>query len=242
VRAEHDSPAGSVLAPSFGAIVSLGSNLRLAGNISESFGVPSLQDLYYPGAANPNLQPEKSRDRDVTLAYTAGRTGISLGWFGRAGSNFIVFDPVQFIPINEQRASTAGVSMTLRAPLFYGWLGELGYTDLYRALDLVTYARLPRAPVGQLTAGITKPFGPSRVAYAVHFTSVGSDGDDAANIPPPLTARYDAYTSLDAYLRYRAGPSSIVSLRGFNLTNDREAPIFGYPGVGRRFALEVSTR
>jgi hypothetical protein len=33
-----------------------------------------------------------------------------------------------------------------------------------------------------------------------------------------------------------------VSVRGFNLGNDREAPIFGYPNVGRRVVVELSTR
>jgi hypothetical protein len=31
-------------------------------------------------------------------------------------------------------------------------------------------------------------------------------------------------------------------VRGFNLGNDREAPIFGYPNVGWRFVVELSTR
>jgi vitamin B12 transporter len=242
LRAEHDSPAGSVLAPSFGSIVRLTPNLRLAGNVSESFTVPTLQDLYYPGYSNPNLLPEKSRDSDATLVADGARGSLSLGWFGRSGSNFIVLDPITFIPYNAQRAQTAGFTITARSKPVRGLIADANFTDLYRALDLTTGARLPRNPVGQASAGLTRPFGATRMSLGLRFGVVGSDGDDAANEPPPLVGRYDSYTSIDAYVRYKLSRDGILSVRGFNLGNDREAPIFGYPNVGRRIVVELSTR
>ncbi len=241
LRAEHDAPAGSVLAPSFGAVFRPAKNVRLAGNVSESFSVPTLTDLYYPGYANPNLLPEKSQNSDATLSFDASHGSLSVGWFARNGSNFIVLDS-NFVPQNAQRASTAGIVVSARSAPYRGIVGDVSFTDLYRSLDLVTGARLPRQPVGQASAGITKPFGTTSTAFGVRFNVVGSDGDDTANVPPPLTGRYDSYSSLDAYLRYRFAPSAVVSVRGFNLGDDREAPIFGYPNVGRRFTVEVSTR
>jgi hypothetical protein len=242
LRAEHDSPAGSVLAPSFGSTLRLTPNLWLAGNVSESFTVPTLQDLYYPGYSNPNLLPEKSRDSDATLVADGARGSLSLGWFGRSGSNFIVLDPVTFTPYNAQRAQTAGFTITARSKPVRGLIADANFTDLYRALDLTTSARLPRSPVGQASAGLTRPFGATRTSFGLRFGVVGSDGDDAANVPPPLVGRYDSYTSIDAYVRYKLSRDGIVSVRGFNLGNDREAPIFGYPNVGRRFVVELSTR
>jgi vitamin B12 transporter len=242
LRAEHDSPAGSVLSPSFGTTVRLANGIRLAGNVSESFTVPTLQDLYYPGYSNPNLQPEKSLDSDVTIVFDGPRGALSVGWFGRSGSNFIVLDSATFIPYNAQRAQTAGIALTARSKPVRGLIADASFTDLYRALDVTTEGRLPRSPVGQASAGITRPFGTSRTSLGIRFGVVGSDGDDTANVPPPLIGRYDSYTSLDAYYRYKLSKDGIVTLRGFNLGNDREAPIFGYPNVGRRFVVELSTR
>jgi vitamin B12 transporter len=242
LRAEHDSPVGSVLAPSFGTTLRLAPNIRFAGNISESFTVPTLQDLYYPGYSNPNLQPEKSLDSDATLVLEGPRGALSFGWFGRRGSNFIVLDPTTFIPFNAQRAQTAGIAVTARSKPIHGLIADLNFTDLYRALDLTTDARLPRSPVGQASAGITRPFGLTRTAFGLRFGVVGSDGVDTANVPAPLIGSYDSYTSVDAYVRYKLSKDGIVSVRGFNLANDREAPIFGYPNVGRRFVVELSTR
>lgn len=242
LRAEHDAPAGSVLAPSFGGVIRLGPNVRVAGNVSESFAVPTLQDLYYPGAANPKLQPEKSQDRDVTVAYDTPHGAVSIGWFARSGSNFIVFDPVKFIPVNAQRAQTAGIMATARTAPFHGLVADAGFIDLYDALDLTTGARLPRNPVGQASVGLTRPFGPTRTSFGIRFGIVGSDGDDAANVSPPLVGHYDSYTSLDAFARYKFAAGGVISVRGFNLGNDGEASIFGYPNLGRRFSVELSTR
>jgi vitamin B12 transporter len=242
LRAEHDSPAGSVLAPSFGSTVRLAPNVRLAGNVSESFTVPTLQDLYYPGYSNPNLLPEKSSDSDATIVLDGARGSLSLGWFGRSGSNFIVLNPTTYIPYNAQRAQTAGVAVTARSKPVRGLVADANFTDLYRALDLTTGARLPRNPVGQASAGITRPFGTTHTSFGVRFGVVGSNGDDTANVPPPLVGRYDSYSSIDAYVRYKVSRAGIVSVRGFNLGNDREAPIFGYPNVGRRVVVELSTR
>jgi vitamin B12 transporter len=204
--------------------------------------VPTLQDLYYPGYSNPNLLPEKTSDSDATILFNGARGSLSVGWFGRSGSNFIVLDPTTFIPYNAQRAQTAGIAITARSKPIHGLVADASFTDLYRALDLTTFARLPRSPVGQASAGITRPFGATRSAFGLRFGVVGSDGDDTANVPPPLVGRYDSYTSIDAYYRYKLSRGGILTIRGFNLGDDREAPIFGYPNVGRRVVVELSTR
>jgi len=73
------------------------------------------------------------------------------------------------------------------------------------------------------------------------WTIVGSDGDDTTSVAPPLTGRYDAFDSLDAYVRYKLAKDAILSLRGFNLGGEQNAPVFGYPTPGRRFYVELAT-
>jgi outer membrane receptor protein involved in Fe transport len=83
----------------------------------------------------------------------------------------------------------------------------------------------------------------TRFNYGLRWDIVGSDGDDRANVTPaPLSATYDAYDSLDAFLRYKLASNAIVTVRGFNLGNEFAAPIFGYPAPGRRLYVELSTR
>jgi outer membrane cobalamin receptor len=241
VRGENDSPRGTVLDPSFGGIIRAGA-LRFAGNVSESFRVPTLDDLYYPGDSNPALLPERARVADATVALDVRRATLSVGWFGRSGSNFIEAPPPNYLPLNAQRAATEGLSLSAESKPFAGLVVDASYTDIYKALDLVTQTRLAQNPVGQATLGIMRPFARDRYSYGFRWHIVGSDGGDAASVAGPLTANYDAYDTLDAFVRYKLAPDSVLSLRGFNLGNEQYAPIFGYPAPGRRLYVEVSTR
>jgi len=240
LRAEDDSPHGSVLAPSFGGTIRSGS-LRFSGDLGESFRVPTLEDLYYPGFSNPNLQPEKAQTADATVALDTGRAAFSAGWFDRNGSNFIVLDPTTFLPVNAQHAQSAGVVVTASLKPVAGLSVAASFTNLYRALDVTTGARLPGNPVDQASLEITHPFAAGRFAYGLRWGVVGSDGSDRANVAP-LSGEYDAYDRLDAFVRYKLSKDAVLAVRGFNLGNAIYAPIFGYPAPGRSVEVELSTR
>jgi vitamin B12 transporter len=237
LRGENDAPHGTVLAPAFGALFNFG-DVRLAGNVGESFRVPSLIDLYYPGDSNPNLVPEKARNEDVTLSFPKVAGGVSLGWFGRDGTNFIVLDQ-NYVPQNAQKATIAGIMVTAATPPMHGLVADVSLTNLYKALDIATGARLPRDPNVQATLGLTHPFGAGGVSYGVRARIVGSDGDSTFGPSPDV---YDAYTSIDAYLRFRLQREAILTFRAGNLGDARFAPVAGYPAPGRTFGVELSTR
>ena len=245
VRAENDSPHGSVLAPSVGGTIRSGV-MRFSGDLGESFRVPTLEDLYYPGFSNPNLLPEKAQTADTTIAYEAPRATLSAGWFDRNGSNFIVDNPVTFIPFNAQRAEVAGVVLTASTKPLAGLVVETSFTDLYRALDLTNGSRLPRNPVGQASLTISHPFaGANPFSYGLRWGIVGSDGADKGGVAATgqtLENSYDAYDKLDAFLRYKIAHAAVLSIRGYNLGNETYAPNFGYPAPGRSVEVEISTR
>jgi vitamin B12 transporter len=241
LRAENDSPHGGVLAPSFGGTMRSGP-LRFSGDVGESFRVPTLDDLYYPGYSNPNLLPERAQTADATVAFDTPRATVSAGWFDRNGSNFIVLDPTTFVPVNAQRAQSAGLVFTVSAKPVAGLVAEASFTNLYRALDVTTGARLPGNPVDQASLSLLHPFRDgNRLSYGLRWGIVGSDGSDRQNVTP-LVADYDAYDKLDAFVRYALAPNAVLSVRGFNLGNETYAPIFAYPAPGRSIYVELATR
>jgi vitamin B12 transporter len=242
VRGEHDAPAGSVVAPSFGTRVKLGV-AQLTGNVSESFRVPTLVDLYYPGFSNPSLLPEKLSNYDTTLSFPHVAGGVSFGYFGRDGSNLIVLDPATFLPFNASRVSVNGLQITVAAPPLAGLRLSASLTNLYRAIDTSTGVRLPSTPPIIATLGIERPFDAGSLAFGAHLRIVGSS-PDVPNLGggPSLADPYDAYTTADAFIRYRIAKSAIISARIMTLTNQGYAPIFGYPAPGRTLQLELATR
>jgi vitamin B12 transporter len=246
LRGENDAPRGSVLAPAFGTRVQFGA-LRFTGNVSESFRVPTLVDLYYPGFSNPNLLPEKLTNYDATItAPVAG--GLSFGYFGRDGANLIVLDPTTFIPFNASRVSVNGLQVSIASPALDHLRVTAGLTDLYRAVDTTTGLRLPSTPPVFATLGIERPFDGGRLAFGAHLRIVGSTPDVPNFDPvtfaslPPLADPFDGYTVADAFVRYQVGNNAILTARTNNFTGQQYAPLFGYPAPGRTFEVELATR
>jgi vitamin B12 transporter len=231
-----------VLAPSAGARVDAG-ELRLSANIGESFRVPTLVDLYYPGFSNPNLLPEKLSNYDATVALPHVGGGISLGYFGRNGTNLIALDPTTFIPFNASHVAVNGLQFTIAAPPIARIRVTASVTDLYRALDTTTGLRLPSTPPIIATLGIERPFDSGKLAFGAHLRVVGSTAD----VPnfgggAPFADPFNGYTTADAYVRYTLGKNAILSGRVRDLTAGRYAPVFGYPAPGRTFTVELATR
>jgi vitamin B12 transporter len=242
LRGENDAPRGGVLAPAFGTRVAFGP-ARLTANVSESFRVPTLIDLYFPGFSNPTLLPEKLTNYDATLAFPNLAGGVSIGYFGRNGSNLIVLNPNTFAPFNASRVSVNGVQLTLATRPLNHLRVSASLTDLYRALDTSTGVRLPSTPPIIGTLAIERPFDGGTLAFGARIRIVGSS-PDVPNFGggPSLSDPYDAYTVADLYARYRVRPNAILTVRSNNVGNERYAPIFGYPAPGRTVTVELSTR
>ena len=235
LRAEHDAPQGSVLAPSAGGILALGS-VRLAANASESYRVPTIVDLYYPGFSNPALQPEKSRYLDALLQAPIRRGDVSLGWFGRNAANLIQLDS-NFVPQNTQLATIRGLMLNARTTTPHGLIVTLGLTNLYRATDDspgAGAARLNFQPAFEAALGLEQPLTPAHAGFGVH----------AHVASPHIESKLlrNGATVLDAFLRIHLAPAAVLALRARNFGGERYAPIAGYPAAGRTFEAELSTR
>jgi vitamin B12 transporter len=237
VRAEHDAPAGGVVAPSCGFVSRFGP-LKLSGNLGESFRVPTLIDLYYPGFSNPSLVPERLANYDVTLVLPEAGSGVSFGIFGRNGSNLIALDPVTFVPYNVSQASLTGLQLTGTTRPFHHLRFTGSVTNIYRAIDGSTGARLPSTPPFVATAGLERPFDGGPLAFGFRARIVGATPDNGS----PQPNSYDSYTDANVYVRYRVAKRAILSARLQNAGNERYEPIYGYPAPGRTFFIELATR
>jgi len=236
VRGEHDAPLGSVVVPSVGAITSFGA-ARLSANYGTTFRVPTLDDLYFPGFSNPSLKPERVRNEDATLAFPSVAGGLSLGWFARHGTNLIAFD-ANFVPQNVGHSAVEGLQITAATRPFSHVRVGASLTDLYRAVNLDTGARLDFTPNTRATVALDRAFDGGRIAFGARALVVGRSYATTVG----QSAFPDAYSTTDVYLRYRLAPATIVTARVRNLGDDRYVPIHGYPAPGRSYVVELSTR
>jgi vitamin B12 transporter len=261
VRAERDGGQGGTIAPSVGVGEALSTALSLRANYAAGFRAPTSTDLYYPGFSNPTLQPERTRSLDLTATDTRVLGGLSLCYFTVAGSNLIIVNslynfsapagPSNEPVVNAQHSSIAGLTLDARTVAYRGLTATLGVTDLYRALDLTSVARrLPGRPVFSTSLALEYA-SPSRNAPLAAFGVIARSMGARYQVPPSgsidPTQYAAAYTTLDAYLRWRVARGMLVSLRARNLGGERYSavaspPFGGFPAPGRSFTIDLSTR
>ncbi|MGC8486325.1 MAG: TonB-dependent receptor plug domain-containing protein, partial [Candidatus Baltobacteraceae bacterium] len=261
LRGERDGSAGNSLSPAIGGRFALGGDTMLRANLATAFRAPTIFELYFPcpvafPCSNPNLQPERARVADLTLSNDRVLGGTALTFFDTRASNLIVYAPPLFIPENVDQASLQGLTLTAKTRRLHGIGVNLSVTDLYRALDLTTNARIyGRGPV--LSSRLTLDYlagdatAPGLRSWGVTASTAGLRNDPADEIyydvngnpqPNPPFAQAVGYTDLSAYVRFRIARRATITLRGENLGNERYALVSGYPMPGRSFSIEFSTR
>jgi vitamin B12 transporter len=242
LRGERDGAFGGELSPSLGIRSDLSSDWILRANAATAFRAPNASELYFPFFGNPKLVPERAQVGDASIEDSALLGGVTFGWFANHTRDLIVDDPANnFLPENIDHAQIAGFTLDARTLPYRGITTGVTITDLYEARNLETNARLPDDPV--ISLGLNLGFrGPA--------TSVFDDGGivvRAVGAAPPLDptqpsyANALAYSTVDAFVRFRVTTHAIVAVRGYNIGNDRYAQITGYPMPGRTIAIELST-
>ncbi|MBV9233238.1 MAG: TonB-dependent receptor [Candidatus Eremiobacteraeota bacterium] len=246
LRAERDGAVGGAYSPSLGGILALSQALQLRVNAGTAFRAPTAEELYYPGFSNPHLQPERERVGDATFVLSRPWGEARFGWFTLSGSNLIVSPPPTYVPQNVERASIQGFLLSLQARTFYHCTASLDVTNIYRAQDLATAARIPgRGPVFAATLGLRYE-SPENRRFDGFKIAVRAAG--AQEVPDPfLSPRYAVYqpapfADVQAYVGYRITRSLVLGLRGENLGDDRYAMYAGFPMPGRSVSIELRSR
>ncbi|MGZ3574658.1 MAG: TonB-dependent receptor plug domain-containing protein [Vulcanimicrobiaceae bacterium] len=241
IRAERDGAQGGEISPSIGGILHLSSNLSLKANAATAFRAPTAEDLYYPGFSNPSLQDERTRVGDASLVDGSLLGGATLTWFTTSGRDLIVLDQ-NFVPQNIGRAAIQGLTFAIRTLPLHGYYASLNVTDLYRAQDLETGNRIPnRGPVLQnnLELGYLGSADALVSSAAITIRSSGARGP--VDFTQPLFDQPAAYSDLGAFVRFRLTRDALLTVRGYNLGNERYAEIAGYPMPGRSVVVELSS-
>ncbi|ABI58155.1 TonB-dependent receptor [Alkalilimnicola ehrlichii MLHE-1] len=88
---------------------------RLQGRLSygTAFNAPTLNDLYWPGSGNPDLQPEESATAEAGLRYAGGAFYWDAALFRTEVDDLIEWAPVngQWMPDNVDEARITGLEL-----------------------------------------------------------------------------------------------------------------------------------
>jgi vitamin B12 transporter len=144
---------------------------KLRGSYGTGFRAPTINDLFFPGFGNPNLQPEKSKGLDVALDQSLfeDRVLLSVGYFWTRYQNLIlsVFDPggvcsfslFGFCAANIGQARAEGVEASAKIKLVRDrpWIKSLDVQFQYTHTSTENQTnnagtRLPQWPLNQWSA------------------------------------------------------------------------------------------
>ncbi|MFC5497701.1 TonB-dependent receptor domain-containing protein [Caenimonas terrae] len=200
---------------------------RLSASHGTSFVAPSFNQLYYPDFGNPLLQPERGRNTDVALTWTAPGQEVRLVRFDNRIRGYMTSTTV---PTNIPQSRIDGWTL--------GYDGRFGRLALRASLDRLdprnelTGAQLPRRAKEQLALGADWEQGAWR--YGASLLHVGERFDDVAN-----TAPLAPYSTVDVYADWKFAPAWSVQAKLNNLTDRQYETALGYNQAPRSFYLTL---
>ena len=237
VRYDANDVFGSELTPRVSAAVVIketGTTLRAAWG--KGFRAPTINDLFFPGFGNVDLQPEHSESYEAGFdeKLWANRLRFGSTFFHNRFSNLIqiVFDPATFFaaPFNVGRAVTEGVETYLEVePL--DWLLLWANHTYTRTEDLQTGLPLRRFAPNRWNAGVTlTPIERLTLFVQAHVVSKQFESTTAGRNP--------GYYRLDVGGTYRllgrVGKMDRLELtsRIDNVTDNRHDEVLGFRALG----------
>jgi vitamin B12 transporter len=200
---------------------------RLNASHGTSFVAPSFNQLYFPTFGNPNLQPEKGRNTDLGIAYSAGGHKVKLVRFDNKIRGFITSTTA---PANIPKARIDGWTLTYDAKVG-PWSWRVGLDDFDPRNEL-TGKLLPRRNRTQLNLGADYDAG--NWSSGVQLLKAGSRFDNTAN-----TTFIDGYTTVDVYGQYKLAKDWAMQAKLNNLTDRQYQTILGYNQPGRSVYLTL---
>jgi vitamin B12 transporter len=172
LNARHDdnSQFGARDTGSIGYSYRITDPLRIRAGAGTAFKAPTFNDLYFPDQppfffSNPNLRPERSRNREIGVDYRSGDRQLAITAFQNDISDLItVFtDPATFVSTtqNLSRARIEGLETSWRGTLM-GWFTRAQLT-VQDPRDETTGFQLRRRARQYGSIGAERRFGPWRI-------------------------------------------------------------------------------
>jgi vitamin B12 transporter len=208
------------ITPAYTARISYGNAFRL----------PTFNDLYYPGYANPDLLPERSDTVEAALDAATSFGTFTAAVYDTRVHDLITYDSVTFLPVNVGRAHIQGIDLSYK-----GTLGNstpislaIGILNPQDVTEQTWLNRRPRQTVSLNIDHTWDEFHLHALSTGVSLLYGGSTYDDQFN------ATYlPSYTTVGLRAAYKVNSHLTVSANLSNLFNRQYETAYGYNTLGR---------
>ncbi len=195
-----------------------------------AFRLPTFNDLYYPGYANPNLQPERSDTVEVALDAATSIGTFTAALYDTRVHDLITYDSQTFLPVNVGRAHIQGIDLSYK-----GTLGAntpvsvaVGLLNPQDVSDQTWLNRRPRQTVNLSVDHTWDAFHLHALSTGISVLYGGSTFDDQYN-----TTYLPSYTTVNLRATYKINAHLALSATLSNLFNRDYSTAYGYNSLGR---------
>lgn len=214
---------------------------RIRGGAGSGFRAPTLNDLFFPGFANPSLKPEESFSWDAGVDQTlwGERLRLAATVFYNKFDNLIRFVPTTTFPfvapINVARARTAGLEFSADVDLLKNLVGSVNYTYT-DSEDLSTDRWLVREPQHRWNIGLTwEPIRRLQLFTQLHIVTRQFESEQVGYNRGHT--RIDVGGTFRLLDKHGLLQSLDLTARMNNILNEGYAEVRGFPALGTNFLL-----
>ncbi len=208
---------------------------RASASVSTAFKAPTFNNLYFPGFSNPNLRPEKARNKEIALHYDRGLHHVSAVYFDNQVTDLITYPAPTYTISQIQQASLKGLSLSYQGQV--GGYRVRANWDAQNPIDRASGHQLVRRARNHAALALSKRVGGWELGGEWLLSS--ERYDDAAN-----ARRMGGYGLVNLTASRALGGDWTVRARVNNLFDKDYELIPGYntPGANLFVSLNYQPR
>jgi vitamin B12 transporter len=232
LRQDNYSDFGTANTGLLGYGVSFAESWRATASVSNAFKAPTFNDMYYPLSfgyqGNPNLRPERSKNKEAGLHYSANGQRVDAVYFDNRISDLIAINAAFTTVVNINQAQITGQELS--------YAGDFGNSHLkanatfQNPRDNVTGLVLPRRAKEFGSLAATHDFEAMNVGAEIRHSGVRQDGVNTLS----------SYSLLNLTSRYTIDKHLNLTARLDNLFNRNYSEAYGYNTLGRTLFVGLS--
>jgi len=242
LRQDRYSDFGSANTGLLGYGLSFAEVWRITASISNAFKAPTFNDMYYPFqnfgggytySGNPDLQPERSQNKEAGLHYAAHDQRVDVIYFNDRISDLIACNPGCSTVVNIDQAQIDGEE--------FSYAGQFGNTRLkanatfQNPRDTNTGQVLLRRAKRYSNVAASHDWGTWGLGAEVRYSGVRQDYDLNGS-PVTLTS----YTLLNLTARYKIDRNLNLSFSADNVFDRDYSEVYAYNTPGRTLFIGLN--
>ena len=221
------------------ANLQLHQNTKLSAQYSEGFKLPSFFALGHPLVGNSDLQPERSKNWELSVNQQAMQKVLSmrLSIYQNTYTNLVDFDPEAFTNVNRSKVRVRGaeISNTYEPNSHFNLMAQISYSDINTFEPDLNLRRRPKYK------------GSIKVSYqvmpALSLTARYTINDSYFDSSVPTGAiELDGFNQLDVSAHWQTHGNLTWRLHISNLLDSEHEEAIGFSNTGPNITVRVSNQ